>query len=205
MLFSGNRKIRKASSHGNGSNPDSDGEEAVDKMTISEWQEDDKVHDWSSEPSYVQIKGHMTDDIVVGIQAAKDDPESPVTSQQDPAKTLYSITESATKKEATSQSQIKKLEDMADKMMKLAQQFRNGVAELKSTVKQEKMSSLRNKDHSLLNAHLESHLNYDGREEVLPVHVVNTVETVGLQPTSDVTENKKVRANKTATLENIEP
>ena len=29
-------------------------------------------------------------------------------------------------------------------------------------------------------------------ETALPVHVVDPIETVGLQPTSDATENKKV-------------
>lgn len=192
--------MRKVSARDDGSNPESDCDEGVDKMTISEWQGDGKVTEWHGEQSYVQIKGHLSEDIVVGIQSSKEDGETVVHQEETdtPSKTLYTISESSGNKTAagTVSAQLKKLENMADKMMRIADQFRNTVEDLKSQWAQEKesvRSHSRVKERNILNSHMETHVTYDSRDDMLPVTVVNTVETVGLQPTTDINENKKVR------------
>lgn len=86
-------------------------------------------------------------------------------------------------------------------MLKLSYQFRHTVEELRLQWLQEregmKEAHMREKEQAILNAQIETQAAcprdvYETREELLPVHVVNAVETVGLQPTTDNNENKKV-------------
>ena len=90
---------------------------------------------------------------------------------------------------------------MSEKMLKLSYQFRHTVEELRVQWMQEKEgmreAHLREKEQAILNAQMETQVactreGFETREQILPVHVVNAVETVGLQPTTDSNENKKV-------------
>lgn len=90
---------------------------------------------------------------------------------------------------------------MSEKMLKLSYQFRHTVEELRVQWMQEKEgmreAHMREKEQAILNAQMETQVAcsrevYESREQILPVHVVNAVETVGLQPTTDSNENKKV-------------
>ncbi|XP_023702053.1 deformed epidermal autoregulatory factor 1 isoform X2 [Cryptotermes secundus] len=99
----------------------------------------------------------------------------------------------------TSHSDLfKKLEEMSARMLKLAHHFQRTLEEAREQCQREINSLKEAKEQAVLAARVETHVActravFEPRagETALPVHVVDPIETVGLQPTSDATENKK--------------
>ncbi|XP_021915750.1 deformed epidermal autoregulatory factor 1 isoform X2 [Zootermopsis nevadensis] len=93
---------------------------------------------------------------------------------------------------------FKKLEEISGKILKLANQFHRMLEEAREQCHREINNLKEAKEQAVLAARVETHVActravFEQRagETALPVHVVDNLETVGLQPTSDATENKK--------------
>nr|CAD7415359.1 unnamed protein product [Timema poppensis] len=90
---------------------------------------------------------------------------------------------------------FKKLEEMSGKMLKLSYQFRRCLEEAREQCQRELCQMREARDEAVMAARMETQVAcsrvFETRGEGLPVHVVDPIETVGLQPTSDGTDNKK--------------
>ncbi|KAJ9595689.1 hypothetical protein L9F63_013102, partial [Diploptera punctata] len=148
--------------------------------------------DWHNANTYVQ--GHLGDTIVVN--------SSPNQQQESSSPQQGSTTQSGAGgdgtefQNATSQTScnelFKKLEEMSTRMTKIAHQFQRTVDELREEYQREINQLKEAKDQAVLAARVETHVActrtvFEPRpgETALPVHVVDPIETVGLQPTSD--------------------
>ncbi|KAK6629461.1 hypothetical protein RUM43_003278 [Polyplax serrata] len=188
-----NRKVLSVKEEN--SNPESEPEDVVEPKINQEW---------SASQSYVQIKSDLGEELVV-TTAQPEEQNSTVHIEQvqrTDSKNRFTVGDGGEKNTSfdTGNAVFRKLEEMSEKMLKLSYQFRHTVEELRVQWMQEKEgmreAHMREKEQAILNAQMETQVAcsrevYESREQILPVHVVNAVETVGLQPTTDGNENKK--------------
>lgn len=91
---------------------------------------------------------------------------------------------------------LKRLEEMASRIAKLSNCFRRTLEDTKELYQRE-MNKLKDaKDQAVLAARVETQVAcsravFEQRSDNLPVHIVDPIETVGLQPTTDGNETKK--------------
>ncbi|KAK7861971.1 hypothetical protein R5R35_013535 [Gryllus longicercus] len=131
---------------------------------------------WQNATTYVQSR--LGDGMIV-TSSPTGNVESPTQSVGDATEFSLSRTD-----------QFKKLEEMAGRMLKLAYQFRRTVEDVRDQCQREVNQLKESKEQAVLAARVETQVACS-RSDTLPVQVVDPIETVGLQPTSDGSESKK--------------
>ncbi|XP_066991907.1 deformed epidermal autoregulatory factor 1 [Anabrus simplex] len=175
----GSRKLKRAESKDGSNGEDSDADPGVvDPKTEEAWQ---------NAASYVQ--GRLGEGMVVTA--------SPAAQGESPPPSVGDVPEyPPLVNTGEGNDSFKKLEEMAGKMLKLAYQFRRTLEEVREQCQREVNELREAKEQAVLAARVETQVAcgravFEQRNDGLPVHVVDPIETVGLQPTSDGTENKK--------------
>ncbi|XP_046390889.1 deformed epidermal autoregulatory factor 1 [Ischnura elegans] len=89
---------------------------------------------------------------------------------------------------------FKKLDEMASKMLKMMYQFKNALEDTKEQCHREIEQLKKEREAAILAARVEVHNarnEFEQRAEALPVHVVDPLENVELQPTPDGADSKR--------------
>ncbi|KAJ4436512.1 hypothetical protein ANN_16543 [Periplaneta americana] len=197
------RKLKRAVSKDGSNGEDSD----ADPMAVVSADSKPMVSGASGEEWHnaAYVQGRLGDGMVVTAtspgsanqqQAGSSSPQQGSTSQSGTGTDGTEFQTVAT--QASYNDLFKKLEEMSNRMSKLAQQFQRTLEETREQCQREINNIKEAKDQAVLAARVETHVActravFEPRagETALPVHVVDPIETVGLQPTSDATENKK--------------